>query len=88
MHAVTLPLWTPTPIKLGDVGYLHKPSGEFISLFNSISPRRSSNGFVNGMPSLDGYGTVLRGEQRQDKRNAAQRGFDALSGFLTFKSSA
>lgn len=32
-----------------------------------------------------GYGRVTTGNQRQDKRNAAQRGLDAIAGLLTFK---
>lgn len=84
---VTLPLWTPTRIRLGAVGYLDKPSGEFITLFNSFDPVQSSNiDVIKDLPSLFGYGRVSRHELRQDKRNAAQRGLDALSGFLTFKS--
>lgn len=80
---VTLPLWTPSSVGLGDVGYLDKPSGAFVTLFNAFSPEKSS---IVGLPSLYGYGRITRGEQRQDKRGAARRGLDALAGFLTFKS--
>jgi|SRR5882762_774730 hypothetical protein len=84
-NIVTLPLWTPSPISIGAVGYLDKPSGKFITLFNSFNPARSSNGGIATLPSLYGYGRINRGEQRQDKRGAARRGLDALAGFLTFK---
>lgn len=83
--AVTLPLWTPSPITLGAVGYLDKPSGAFITLFNSFDPTKSTDGAITGLPSLYGYGRITRGEQRQDKRGAARRGLDALAGLLTFK---
>lgn len=81
---VTLPLWTPDVVLLGAVGYLEKPSGAFITLFNSFDPPKSSNGALS-LPSLYGYGRINRGEQRQDKRSAAMRGLDALAGLLQFK---
>jgi hypothetical protein len=82
---VTLPLWSPSPVGLGPVGYLSKPSGEFVTLFNSFDPAKMSGGVAKGMPSVYGYGRVTPGSQRQDKRNVAQRGFDAIAGLLTFK---
>ncbi|KAG6811114.1 hypothetical protein H0H93_014577, partial [Arthromyces matolae] len=81
----TLPLWEPSPIKLGAVGYLSKPEGKFITLFNSLAPEKGTIGAVQGLPSLYGYGRVSCGHQRQDRRNAAQRGYDAFVGLLTFK---
>ena len=83
---MTLPLWEPVSVQLGDVGYLSKPSGTFVTLFNAFKPDKTSNGLTAGMPSIAGYGNVSRGSQRQDKRNAAQRGIDAFSGLLTFRS--
>ncbi|EIW75046.1 hypothetical protein CONPUDRAFT_140363 [Coniophora puteana RWD-64-598 SS2] len=89
-HTLTLPLWSPSHIALGSVGYLSKPSGEFVVLFNALDPVKTSDGVLSGMPRLQGYGDVKEGKQRQDKRNAAQRTFlDAiprsLAGLLTFK---
>ncbi|KAF7321723.1 Protein kinase domain-containing protein [Mycena kentingensis (nom. inval.)] len=84
--SLTLPLWSPSPVCLGAVGYLSKPSGAFITIFNCFAPDRSAVGGLRSMPSVHGYGNVSIGSQRQDKRNAAQRGLDALAGFLTFKS--
>jgi hypothetical protein len=82
---VTLPLWTPTPVDLGAVGYLAKPSGMFVTLFDAFHPDNSSNGTVRNMPSLYGYGRITKGSQRKDERNAAQRGLDAFVGMLAFK---
>ena len=45
-----------------------------------------SGGLTGGLPSLAGYGKVSKGVHRQDKRNVAQKGLDAVSGFLTFTS--
>jgi abelson tyrosine-protein kinase 1 len=77
-------LWTPTPIALGSVGYLSKPSGQFVTLLNMFDPSKSSDGIVQGMPSVHGYGRVAQESLRQDKRNAALRSLDKISGFLTF----
>jgi abelson tyrosine-protein kinase 1 len=82
---VTLPLWSPAPVALGAVGYLSKPSGTFVTLFNAFDPIKSSGGVVKGMPSVHGFGKVSQGSQRQEKRSIAQKGLDAISGFLTFK---
>ncbi|KAL0952988.1 hypothetical protein HGRIS_007199 [Hohenbuehelia grisea] len=80
--SLTLPLWSPSPIPVGSVGYLLKPNGSFVTLFNAFNPLKSAG--VN-LPSLHGYGLVSVGKQRQDKRSAAQRGLDVVAGL--FKSS-
>ncbi|KAJ7144142.1 hypothetical protein C8R44DRAFT_691771 [Mycena epipterygia] len=82
--SLTLPLWNPVPIALGAVGFLHKPSGDFTTLFNCFYPDKAANG-DSGLPSVYGYGRVATGTQRQDKRTAAQRGLDAIAGLLTFR---
>ncbi|TDL14843.1 hypothetical protein BD410DRAFT_796909 [Rickenella mellea] len=84
--SLTLPVWEPSPVALGAVGYLSKPEGSFYTLFNAFDPAKSSGGWTGGLPSLYGYGKVTSGSQRQDKRSAAQRGLDAIYGLLTFKS--
>ena len=83
--AVTLPLWAPSHVELGAVGYLSKPSGFFVTLFNSLSPEQAGIEAARGLPSLYGYGKVTTGSQRQDRRTVAQRGLAAIIGFLTFK---
>lgn len=85
LRTVTLPLWSPSPISLGAVGYLSKPSGAFVTIFNCFTPEKSVKGVLKTLPSVHGYGQVTTGSQRQDKRNAAQRGLDAIAGLLTFK---
>jgi hypothetical protein len=82
---VTLPLWTPSPVALGAVGYLSKPKGEFVTLFNAFSPEKAADPNVKALPSIWGYGRLNVGSYRQDKRNAVQRGVDAIQGLLTFK---
>ncbi|KAJ3848775.1 hypothetical protein EV368DRAFT_48649 [Lentinula lateritia] len=83
--SLTLPLWSPAPVALGAVGYLSKPKGEFITLLNAFHPQNSVINGVKSLPSVHGYGKFSTGNQRQDKRNAAQRGFDTIAGLLTFK---
>ncbi|KAI0742205.1 hypothetical protein C8Q80DRAFT_1186590 [Daedaleopsis nitida] len=87
--SLTLPLWTPTPVQLGAVGYHNKRAGgEFVTLFNSYEPAKSSNGRLKDIPSLYGYGRVNSGSQRQDKRNVAQRGMDMIQSWLSSRNRA
>ena len=81
---MTLPLWDPSPVALGSVGYLLKPEGKFVTLFNAFDPPKSSDNRAKGMPSLYGYGRLTQASQRQDRR--AARGLAAMiQGLLTFK---
>ena len=54
-----------------------------MTLFNSLEPAKSSTGRTKDIPSLYGYGRVNQGNQRQDKRNVAQRGMDIIQSWLT-----
>ena len=81
--AVTLPLWKPSRIELGAVGFLSKPEGRFETLFNAFNPGETSGGKADELPTLSGYGKAVQGNQRQDKRNAAQRGFDRVQGLFS-----
>jgi abelson tyrosine-protein kinase 1 len=81
---VTLPLWTPTPVSLGDVGYLSKPSGGFVTLMNALEPHKNAEDTLKTLPSVHGYGVVKTGSQRQDKRSFTQKGIDKIAGLLRF----
>jgi len=86
-RAVTLPLWSPSVVELGAVGYLSKPEGRFVTLFNSLTPEKSDIRDIRGMSSIRAYGEVNIGTQRisdKEKKSAAQRGLDAIAGLLTF----
>lgn len=65
------------------MGFLSKPEGRFKTLFNAFNPDATSGGKAEGLPMLSGYGKVLQDNQRQDKRNAAQRGFDRVQGLFS-----
>ncbi|KAL1669009.1 hypothetical protein GGF50DRAFT_45197 [Schizophyllum commune] len=84
--SLNLPLWTPTPVEVGAVGYLSKPSGRFVTLFNAFAPDHAEEESIRGLPSVSGYGTWRVGVQQVEKRGIAQRGLDAIVGFLTYKS--
>ena len=78
--AVILPLWDPSPVDLGAVGYLSKPRGRFITLFNAFSPQKSDHGRVRSLPSIYGYGQVKERSQKLDKRSRLQQRLDAVTG--------
>jgi len=83
---VNLPLWEPSTVQLGDVGYLSKPSGQFVTLFNALKPPKSAGGPKIAMASMAGYGSISKGRKCKEKRNAAQKGLDMFSELLTFRS--
>ncbi|KAF9218645.1 hypothetical protein BS17DRAFT_720020, partial [Gyrodon lividus] len=83
--SLTLPLWSPMHVKLGAVGYLSKPKGEFVTLCNALEPFKSSEQSLRRLPSMYGYGKFNKYGREENKRSVAQRSLDALSGFLMFK---
>ncbi|TCD62464.1 hypothetical protein EIP91_006834 [Steccherinum ochraceum] len=83
--SLTLPLWSPSFVALGAVGYHNRPTGSFVTLFNSLKPLETSTGVAKDIPSLYGYGKVSQGSQRLDKRNIAQRGLDMVQSWITSK---
>jgi hypothetical protein len=85
---VTLPLWDPSPVELGAVGYLLKPTGRFITLFNANNPRLCERPGIQSLPSIQGYGQVVEGVQRLPKKTVTQRAIDIIVGSLTFRNSS
>ncbi|RXW18599.1 hypothetical protein EST38_g7248, partial [Candolleomyces aberdarensis] len=80
--SLILPLWQPSPVHMGAVGYLKKPDGEFITLFNALSPGKSSYSAVRDLPSIYGYGKAELRSQKQDKLNVLQKGLDSIVGWV------
>ncbi|KAG6872774.1 hypothetical protein C0995_006694 [Termitomyces sp. Mi166 len=70
---LNFPLWTPGDVELGDVGFLSR-SGQFIKLFNSIQPSRSSGGRMK-IPRIGNISVAVR----QQKDNFMKKGFKAIS---------
>lgn len=85
---VTLPLWDPSPVEVGAVGYLSKPQGRFVTLFNALTPGKATSPGVQSLPSIHGYGPTQVETHRQDRRTVAQKGIDAFAGLLTFRTSS
>ncbi|KAJ6608513.1 hypothetical protein B0H10DRAFT_2194368 [Mycena sp. CBHHK59/15] len=69
--ALTLPLWKPSPVDLGAVGYLAKPEGEFRTLFNCCNPTETSNGRLSALPPL--LDTMVS-RHKQNPNNMARKG--------------
>lgn len=74
---------------LGDVGYLSKPSGTFVSFFNCRHPFEAADKGVHGMASIHGHGNYREGchARTPHKRNFAQIGIDIVKGILPPKGS-
>ncbi|KAG2139843.1 uncharacterized protein EDB93DRAFT_1241944 [Suillus bovinus] len=85
-HSLTLPLWSPSHVELGAVGYLSAPKGEFITLFNAMKPHQTAGSKIMNIPSLGGYleGPIPRGQKFDSMRTMKQRGLELISGLLTF----
>ncbi|PPR04893.1 hypothetical protein CVT26_012713 [Gymnopilus dilepis] len=86
--SLTLPLWTPSQVELGAVGYLSRPKGEFVTLFNAYEPRKSDQRRIQSLPSVHGYGSVKDDVQRLPKKTITQKAFDMIVGSLTFRNSS
>ena len=72
-------------MQLGVVGYLLKPVGSFVTLFNVFDLVGMSGGVASQLLWLSGYGEVVQGSQQQDQRSATQCGYDFLQGFIVWK---
>ncbi|KAG1847152.1 hypothetical protein DFJ58DRAFT_663473 [Suillus subalutaceus] len=84
-HSLTLPLWSPSHVELGAVGYLSAPKGEFITLFNAMKPQQTTGSKITNIPSLAGYfdGPIRPGQKFNTNRTMTQRGLELISGLLT-----
>lgn len=75
-----MPVWEPTPVDLGAVGYLSKPRGAFITLFNAFQPYKYSLEAIRGLSSIEGYGRVNTGSERKSRKTNL---FDTVMGLLS-----
>ncbi|KAF9039833.1 hypothetical protein BJ165DRAFT_1530849 [Panaeolus papilionaceus] len=78
-----LPLWDPTPVEVGAVGYLSKAAGQFVTLFNSLRPHKCDNFTIRNLLPLRLPGLQPIGTQRIDKRTPSQKAYDLIAGSLT-----
>ncbi|KAJ7511910.1 hypothetical protein B0H11DRAFT_719443 [Mycena galericulata] len=82
--SLTLPLWNPVHVAIGDVGFFDRESNTFMTLFNCFSPDEAPEG-DSQIPSVHEYGQVKTGSQRQNTRSAVQRSLDVLAGRFSLK---
>ncbi|KAF9460231.1 hypothetical protein BDZ94DRAFT_1311691 [Collybia nuda] len=74
-RSLNVPLWTPSKVSVGDVGYLERPSGQFIRLFNAFKPHISSQGRLD-IPGL-GNGSIVN--KISHRESVMKRGINAFT---------
>jgi serine/threonine protein kinase len=70
----TTPLWYPSPVEVGAVGYISKPDGEFITLCNvmEIGGKKKAEGdLAKCMTSLRDYGSINIGKANRVHKNSS-----------------
>ena len=78
---LTLPLWFPSVIPLGTVGYVRH--GQFIKLMDAHHPPLDYTN-LPPMPYLDEFSSLQTSKIPVNVRNAAERGFDFVNAFTHF----
>ncbi|GJE88953.1 hypothetical protein PsYK624_050410 [Phanerochaete sordida] len=81
--SLVLPLWSPSPVAVGAIGYLKKPEGSFVTLSNAFSPPGAKDGHSNGLPSLGGYGRTPVSTEKIEKRSSGRRALGHLQGIVS-----
>lgn len=81
-----LALWDPSPVDVGAVGYLERPRGRFITLFNALHPRHASDHAVTTLHPLGAYGHAAVGKTTKELRTSLERGRALVNGILRFRS--
>ena len=72
-------------MEIGAVGYLHKPQGNFVTLFNAFTPEKANHTGIQSLPSIQGYGPAEPESYRQDKRTVGQKSMDVAASFLAIR---
>ncbi len=78
---LTLPLWFPTIIPLGTVGYVRH--GQFVKLLDAHQPPLDMKD-LPPMPYLDEFSSLQTAQIPVNVRNAAERGLDMVNAFTSF----
>jgi hypothetical protein len=84
LSLVKLPLWTPSAVRVGALGYHSKPTGEFITIFNAFEPPMDVMNRVDTISSLHAYGPIATASVRKDTRTARERAFEGIRGIIPF----
>jgi hypothetical protein len=77
-----LPLWDPSPVELGSVGYLEKPRGAFVTLFNALQPNESNIEAIRAIPPITTYGNIIYGSRKMGRKNNL---LDIITGWIISK---
>ncbi|KAF8334168.1 uncharacterized protein EI90DRAFT_3015196 [Cantharellus anzutake] len=78
-ESLKLPLWTPSQVYIGDVGYHKRPHGSFVRLFSAFDPDGTFVTHGQHPPALK---PVPTGTLVHDKRNILQRGLQWFGSIL------
>jgi hypothetical protein len=81
---VKLPLWTPSAVRVGSLGYHSKPTGEFITIFNAFEPPVNVKSRDDTIPSLHAYGPIATASVRKDTKSARERALEGIRGIIPF----
>ena len=78
---LTLPLWFPSAVALGEVGYIRH--GQFIKLLDAHRLSTTTLG-LPPMPYLDEFSSLQTDTKAVNVRNAAEKGLDYVSSLTNF----
>ena len=78
---LTLPLWFPSVVPLGTVGYVRH--GQFHKLMDANNPPLSATN-LPPMPFLDEFSSLQTTKTIVNVRSAAERGLDMVNAFTRF----
>jgi abelson tyrosine-protein kinase 1 len=84
LSLVKLPLWTPSAVRVGALGYHSKPTGEFITLFNAFEPPMDVRSKEDMIASLHAYGSIATSSVRKDTRSAGERAIEGIRSLIPF----
>jgi hypothetical protein len=76
---LTVPLWFPSHVSLGSVGYIRH--GQFVKLLDAQQPANFGN--LPPMPFLDEFSALQTTTTQINVRNAAGRGLDMVTAAVT-----
>lgn len=77
---LTIPLWFPSPVLLGSVGYIRH--GQFIKLLDAHKPQLEL-GNLPPMPYLDEFSSLGTFKTPVNVRSAAEKGLDLITALTT-----
>ncbi|KAF9039931.1 hypothetical protein BJ165DRAFT_1494612 [Panaeolus papilionaceus] len=77
-ESLTLCLWEPTPIEVGAVGFLSKPAGQFVTLFNAMTPQKCYRIKIKTLSNLGNNGNAAIGVDKSDSRKLVHKAYDFI----------